>query len=153
MPYAYQEYLSESELAMYAHMQDAFDRSKLVESAIRKRANDGTLLDLKTLPFFTPSSVKALILRATSVDPADRFKTASDFMNKLNTVWSKAADWRYEGKSPVAYGSGVRFRVAPVGSKKYVAEQDRGSGWRRIPKAVEGTLSQQLRLIEKRCLE
>ncbi len=152
LPYAYQEYLSESELATYAHMQDAFDRSKLVESAIRKRANAGTLLDLKTLPFFTPPSVRALIVRATSVDPADRFQTASDFMNKLNSVWSKAADWRFEDKTPVAVGDGVRFRVRLVGSK-YVTEQDRGSGWRRIPKAGEGTLPQQVRLIEKRCLE
>lgn len=151
LPYAYQEYLSDSKRAEYAAMQDDFERFKLVESAIRKKANDGTLLDLNTLPFFTPSSVKAAIRRATSVDPADRFQTASDFMSKLNSLWSKLVDWRYDGRTPIAHCDGTQYRVVSVGSK-FVVEQNRGNGWRKVPKADAGTLKQQVRFLEKRCL-
>lgn len=150
LPYAYHEYLTEGEREAYRALDDAFERSRLIENAISQRATAATLLDLASLPFFVPTGIKTLIKRATHPDPTKRFQSASDFMNRLNSLASIVVDWQYDGSEPVAFGRTAKFRIRES-DRTWVAEQDKGKGWRRIPKIDPGTKKNLLKVIQERC--
>lgn len=149
LPYSYHEYLTKTERQQYAEMQDDFDRYVLVETAIQRLASKGSLLDLSTLPYFVSTRVKTAIRRATNVNPNQRFQTASDFMNALNTLASKTVDWRFEDDETVAHVDSTIYRVKPKGDS-FVTEQNKGKGWRKSSGVNPGTQKQQVRFIEKR---
>jgi serine/threonine protein kinase len=149
LPYSYHEYLTNSEREQYLELMDDFERSRLIESAISKKASAGTLLDYGSLPAFVPTQVKTVIKRAVNVDPDKRFQSASDFMNKLNSLTNKVVDWRYENSAAVAISNGTKFRVSQDGTN-FVAEQDKGKGWRRIPRVEPSTKNKMIKEIETR---
>ena len=151
LPYAYHAYLSEAERQQYSALLDDFDRYKLVETAIRNRACAGTLLDLSSLPFYVPQNVKRAVRRAISVDPDDRYQNASDFMNQLNALANRVVDWRYDTGSPIAVSGNTRFRISGKGPQ-YIIEQDKGSGWRKVPGTQPNTKAKQLKEIASRAL-
>jgi serine/threonine protein kinase len=150
LPYAYQEYLSEADRRKYAHLQDDFDRYKLVETAIKDKAQSGKLLDLESLPFFVPTTVKSLIRKAANPEPSRRFQSASDFMNAINRLSNSVVDWQYDGNEIVAQAKGRRYRVQKTGGL-FVVEQNSGKGWRRVPGCEARSLSQQLNFISDKC--
>ena len=150
LPYSYHEYLTHQERIEYLGMDDDFERSRLVESAIAKKAAAGTLLDLRSLPAFVPLQVKTVLKRAVNVNPDKRFQNACDFMNKLNSLTNKIIDWQFENGEPVAFGKSSKFRVRRLGIT-YIAEQDKGKGWRRLPGVQEGTIGQLIKEIDTRC--
>jgi serine/threonine protein kinase len=150
LPYAYQEYLSEADRKQYAHLQDAFDRYKLVEGAIRKKAQSGKLLDLNSLPFFVPPTVKSLLRKAANPEPAKRFQSASDFMNAVNQLSNRVVDWQYDGNEVIAQGKEKRYRVEKAG-RLFVVEQNSGKGWRKVPGCESASLSHQLNFISDKC--
>lgn len=151
LPYAYHYYLNNEEREEYKQLEDGYDRSRLIERAISRRAESASLLNLKSLPFFVPTSVKTLIKRATNPNPDLRFQSASDFMNKLNTLAGKVVDWQYNGSEPIALYNGTTFRIRKFNGR-FIAEQDKGKGWRRIPRLEPGTLRDMTKEIKTRCL-
>jgi len=154
LPYADDAYLSDPErkaYKAYTEAGDYFQRSKLVDTAIKKRACDGTLLDLKSLPFFVPRNVKQVIRKATAVDPSDRYNTASEFMSALTTLTHRVTDWQYEEAEPMAVDGRTRYRTVKT-EMLYIVEQNKGNGWRKIPGINPGALKEQLKLIEIRVL-
>jgi serine/threonine protein kinase len=150
LPYADQEYLSEADRRKYARLQDDFDRYKLVETAIKDKAQSGKLLDLESLPFFVPTTVKSLIRKAANPEPSKRFQSASDFMNAINRLSNSVVDWKFDSNKPVAQGSEKRYRLMDIKGQFFV-EQDSGRGWRKLPGCEAGSLSQQLKLIIAKC--
>ena len=150
LPYSYHEYLTPKERIEYLNLDDDFERSRLIDSAIAKKAAAGTLLDFKSLPAFVPLQVKTVLKRAVSVNPDKRFQNACDFMNKLNSLTNKIVDWQYENGLPVAFGKDSKFRVRSVDSA-FIAEQDKGKGWRRIPGVPNGTIAKMIREVDARC--
>jgi hypothetical protein len=152
LPYAHHEYLSDVERKHYAESHDDFERSQIIETAIMKKACNGTLFDLQTLPFFVPQNVKQVIRKATTVEPSARYNNASAFMNALTRLAYRVIDWRYdEEKSLVAIHGTTRYRVK-CDNRRYSAEQNKGRGWRRIPGTKTGTLKEQLKIIARRAL-
>ena len=151
LPYSYHEYLTTKEKAEYLALNDDFDRCRLIDSAIEKKAAAGTLINFSSLPAFVPLSVRKVIKRAVSVNPNDRFQNASDFMNNLNSLSNVIVDWQFEDGVPVAFCNGGKFRVRRIGTS-FAAEQDKGKGWRRIPNLPNGTLTNMIKEIDARCL-
>lgn len=145
-------YLSESEKKQYAETVDEVVRTNLIDAAIASRASVGNLLDLETLPFFVPSSVKQVIRKATAASPADRYQEASDMLSALHTCCQREVDWRYDGAQPVAVNGMEKLRLVNAGGRNsYRVEHQRGNGWRKVPKSESRTLSKQLKFIRDRC--
>ncbi len=151
LPYAYHEYLSASERQAYSSMLDDFDRFKLVETAIKKKACGGTLLDITSLPFVVPQNIKRIVRRATNADPDERFQNASDFMNQLNALTNRVIDWRYDNGTPIAESGSFRYRIVRSGSQ-FLVEQNKGNGWRKIPGLKPDSRAKQLKAIATRAL-
>ena len=150
LPYAYHEYLTAIQREQYQQLDDDFDRSRLIEDTISEKATNASLLNIASLPYFVPTQVKTLIKRATHPDPSKRFQSASDFMNKLNSLVSRVVDWQYDGAEPVAYGKAVRFRIRES-DRHRIVEQDKGKGWRRIPNLDPGTTQAMLKVVQAKC--
>jgi len=140
------DYLSGPERKRYSEMTDEFDRSRLIDDAIRSKVCAGRLIDLKSLPFFVPQSARRIISRATALQPSHRFATASEFMNALSTIVLRVVDWRFEDAYPIAHGNGCRLRIERIGTE-YVVQQDRGSGWRRLSGSVPGSLAGAVKVV------
>ena len=152
LSYAHHDYLSDDERKTYADSYDDFERSKIVETAIMKKACNGTPFDLKTLPFFVPQSVKQVLRKATAIEPTNRYNSASEFMSALTKLAYRVVDWQYDDeKWPVAVYGSTRYRVKKT-DQDYIAEQNKGHQWRRIPGTNPGSLKEQLKLIESRAL-
>lgn len=150
LSYSGLEYLNEAERSQYNQLQDEIERQRLVESAIKGKAQNGNLLDLKSLPFFVPKSIKDLIQKATSPEPSDRFQKTCDFMNDVHRLRNKVVDWRYDGHEEIAFSNSKKYRVMKSNGK-FAAEKNGGNGWRRVSGSGNGTRAEQVNLIETLC--
>jgi serine/threonine protein kinase len=101
LPYAYHEYLTDQERESYKQLEDDFERSRMLTAVEKCGA-----------------------WRATNPDPDQRFQSASDFMNKLNSIASKVVDWRCSGVEPIVNGGRkVRRLVETSGRSKTAARR------------------------------
>jgi eukaryotic-like serine/threonine-protein kinase len=151
LSYSGTDYLSGTERRRYSEMTDEYDRSQLIDNAIRSMVCAGGLIDIKTLPYFVPRSARKIISKATAIQPGKRFATASEFINALSTVAHRVVDWRFEGADPVAHGNGCRLRVERIGAE-YCVQKDRGNGWRRLVGSAPGSIAMAVKEIEKHVL-
>jgi eukaryotic-like serine/threonine-protein kinase len=106
---------------------------------------------MASMPFFVPQNVKRAVRRATDVDPDKRFQNASDFMNQLNALTTRVVDWRFVDETVVAVSKDSRYRLRRKDSQ-FVVEQDKGSGWRKLPNLQPSSLTSQLKVIASRAL-
>lgn len=86
-------YLSDKERVAFDKATDVWERSTLVDGAIRRRAQGGRLVDWATLLATAPRALLTALRRATAVTPTDRFASAADFMAALLDIRAKSANW------------------------------------------------------------
>jgi serine/threonine protein kinase len=79
LSYSEVSYLNRDEKARYAELTDHYERSKLVDVAIRNHATRGSLLQMDSLPDIVPETVRRLIRTATAAEPT----TSSLLKNSL----------------------------------------------------------------------
>ena len=149
--YDVMDYLTPKERARYATIEDDYDRSRLVDDAIFRRAVTARLTDFKSLPFYVSSRTKSILRRATAPDPNARYKSASDMASAVHAAWTQSVDWDYDGAQPVARSGRAIFRLSPSETRgQYFLEQNLGSGWRKVRGTTALSRAAQLRNIETR---
>jgi hypothetical protein len=144
-------YLTREERERYAAIEDDYEKSRLVDEAIRERVVAGRLTDLASLPFYIPARTKSIVRKATARDPDARYQSASDMVSAVHAAWNLSLNWDYEDGQPVARTRRGLYRLwrSEMGGQ-YLVQQNRGSGWRRVPGTGSGSLSGQLRILEAR---
>jgi len=143
-------YLDTQQRERYAAMNDEYERSRLVDEAIRDRVVAGRLIDLSSLPYFVPRVSRSIIRKATAANPAQRYQSAGDMVSAIHVAWNKSIDWEYEDDRPVARSQRGRYRLCPSETQgQYLVQQNLGSGWRKLPGSKVGRLAAQLRTLEK----
>lgn len=142
LKYDYLPYLDRNEKAQLDMVEDEFDKGRIIDDAIKKKAVSGRLWELKTLPMFVPDAIKRIIRKATAVKVEDRYTTTSAFLSALNAELHKCADWKIENGSPIIVRGERKFRVCRRGTS-FCVEQDTGNGkgWRLVPNSTSTTLT------------
>lgn len=144
-------YLDAQQREQYAASDDDYERSRIVDDAIRDRVVAGRLIDLSSLPYFVPRSSRSIIRKATATDPVQRYQSAGDIVSAVHAAWNNSIDWEYEDGGPVARSHRGRYRLLPSDTRgQFVLHQDLGSGWRKLPGSGVGNLEAQLRVLEQR---
>lgn len=146
LSYSEVSYLNPNEKVRYAEMTDHYERSRLVDAAIRNHAIRGSLLQMDSLPYVVPKSVRRLIRTATAPQANARFQSASEFMNALTRSLGKAGDWRFENNEWILYGQKITYRISrSIDTTKFILQQKRKNMWRRVPGTPEDTQRKLLR--------
>lgn len=152
LSYSAVDYLDRDEREEYRRADD-FGRSQIADAAIARRARSARLLNMQSLPHFVPNKIRRLIKKATAPQPAKRFPEASDFLAALHDIRPKVLDWRFEKGHPYVADGRDKLRLRPDGNPSlFTIELNRGKGWRRLPGCKPATVSEQIRIIEERCL-
>ena len=147
LPYDGREYLNLAERNNYAKQPDQFERSQLVDSAIRRNAIAGTLLQLETLPAWLSGSAKAAIRAIANPDPDERLSSVGEVAARLSTLRANHQDWAWSGPDARLVTADRIIELRPNGNGLYEAYQKKNADFRRIPKLAAGpirTLVQQL---------
>ena len=147
LKYDYLPYLDRNEKSQLDLVEDEFDKGRIIDDAIRKKALNGRLWDLTTLPIYVPDAIKRIVRKATSVNVDNRFTTTSAFLSALNAELHKCADWKIENGSPIIEKGERKFRVRLRG-KSFCVEQDSGNGkgWRLVRDSSSTSLTTAIKL-------
>jgi serine/threonine protein kinase len=144
-------YLDPQQRERYAASEDDYEKSRIIDEAIRDRVVAGRLIDLSSLPYFVPRSSRSIIRKATTTDPAQRYQSAGDMVSAVHAAWNNSIDWGYEGGEPVAQSNRGRYRLYPSDTRgQFLVQQDLGNGWRKLPGSGLVSLAAQLRMLEER---
>lgn len=141
LPYDGTLYLSAKERKQYAAMQDTADRSLLVDSAIRRCAEAGSLIDLSSLPPWISSSAKRELRAMTNPSPSDRINSMAGVASALSRLRTTLLNWRFEGAVAKLVTPGKAIELRPVGANHYEGFQQKTGGFRRIPRWEPSTLA------------
>jgi len=127
-------YMNREECSAFHHAPDDFERQRIENGAIKRRAQAGALLQGSTLPPWVSGSVRKTVSRACNPRPDKRFPSCAAFMDKLRRAMTSQLDWCYlEGKL-CAHRDDRRIELRHQDeSALVIAHQDLGSGFRRIP--------------------
>jgi hypothetical protein len=71
---------------------EPFDRSKLIEGCIGRRASRNQILTMRPCPPYLSKALKRIIKKATAPDQEDRFSSAIEFIAALQRL--ELPDWR-----------------------------------------------------------
>ena len=147
-PYDPEAWLDREGQQCWVRATDDYDRSKCVDAAIARRALGARLLDLASLPGSVPRSLVRVISKATRPDPEGRYGGCGDFIAALRRVRGECFDWYWTGSEARVGLPKRRIRVSPK-REKYVAQVERGNGWRKVKGVEEGDLEPVVREVEK----
>jgi eukaryotic-like serine/threonine-protein kinase len=127
LPYEERLWLSEKQQQKYDSL-SGWQRRDYFDPIIKRKIKAGRILDLVTLPPWTPPALKTVIRTCSAVARDKRFAAVADLTGHLNNIRSKIPDWRFD-EHPVLCRGKKRFRI--VSSKKgYVIEKSVGASWR-----------------------
>ena len=141
LPYEEIAWLNEVQRQHYSTIADNFEQARYVDGIVKGRITTGTIASLESLPEWVDPQIRKIIRKATHVDPAHRFASASEFLNKLRSVSLKVADWAIVDGFPTLR-SRRTYRIVPDGQEGVFAAQKKCPlGWRRVANLSTGTLS------------
>lgn len=142
------EWLTARQLAEYRQIDDYVDQCIFVDRAIESRISAGRILDLNSLPFCIPSSIKRLIRRQTNLDPARRAQLCAEFTSDLLALRRQCIDWSWMGDHALGRYQGGAVMVSDNGELR--VEVDRGNGWRRVKTLEAASASESCNLANER---
>ncbi|HHH9547157.1 TPA: hypothetical protein ACP33A_003968, partial [Pseudomonas aeruginosa] len=87
------------------------------------------------------------IRKATHIDPAKRYLSASAFHTHLNNIKSEIPDWSVVAGQPTL-GGNISFRICNDDGSLYVQKSKNGGDWRRDNSIVGGSISEIVKKIE-----
>ena len=128
LPYDPIAYLSRGELNRLKTLCTPADESIFIDQCIKTLICSGKLLNYGTMPPWVSEAMKKIIKKATHVEHAMRFQTASSFMAKLHSIRPKILDWKVVDGHPQLSGS-LSFRIIGDAAAAQV-QKKRGELWR-----------------------
>ena len=135
-------YLTKKQNNEFEAIDDPVDQSIFVDEVIRNKAQTGKLLDLKSIPKWLHSGARSTIKALCHPDIDKRPSSVADVAAMLTTMRSRIQNWRWQGTTASLEKNGKRIELRPTGNvDEYVAYQDRGAGFRRIPRLNADGLS------------
>jgi len=142
LPYGEIAWLDEPARQKYSTIVDDFERSKYVDDILKEKITKGAIASLDSLPPWVDAQLSKTIRKAVKVEPARRFSSASEFLNRLRSVGLKLADWSTVDGSPTLRGRRT-YRIIPaVGRDEFVAQKKSALGWRRVNSIPPGKLAE-----------
>lgn len=131
LPYEEMAWLTQKQRREHDKLPSRADQAIFIDSCIKKKIQSGKILDLSTLPAWVPDNLKRTIRKATHVDPAKRFESASAFYTHLNNIKSNIPDWSVIDGFPVLTASVTSYRICGADGGYYVQKSRSGGDWRR----------------------
>lgn len=84
-------------LATIERTNDQFEVSRFIDQCIQSKIEKQRLVDLSSLPFFVPRSVKSILRKAIS--SKNRYSSACEFLADLNNMRASLPEWIIDGDS------------------------------------------------------
>jgi serine/threonine protein kinase len=141
LPYDGRLYLTPNERIAYNAIPDQIDQSLYVDDAIRRKAQTGKLLDMRSLPPWIGPSAKSSIRKMTCADPNERCGCTADVAAHLSRLRTVLVDWRWTGPIVTAEMEGRTVELRPTQNGNFEAFQNSNSGFRRIPNVKPAALN------------
>jgi serine/threonine protein kinase len=141
LPYEEIAWLDERQRRRYSTIVDDFERSKYVDDIVKEKIVKGAIMLLDALPPWVDSHLSKAIRKAVALDPARRFSSASEFLNKLRSVGLKVPDWSIVDGCPTLRRR-RNYRIIPAGQQsRFIAQKKSALGWRRVNNVPVGGLA------------
>jgi len=134
-------YLTAAERKTYEGMQDVVDQSLFVDAAIRRKAENGTLADLSSLPPWITVASKKALRNMLHPDPGERLGSMADVTAAMHKFRGDTDNWSFRVDVARLAKSGKVFELRPTGSGNYEAFQQKKSSFRRVPGLQPDTLA------------
>lgn len=126
-------YLSQRERKEYDAMQDQIVQSIFVDGVIRRKAENGTLLDLTSLPPWISATAKKVLRQMTHPAPSQRLASMADVAAGISKLRGTCANWRFVGSVPTLAIADRTIELRPLPSGRYEAFQQKKGEFRRVP--------------------
>lgn len=141
LPYEEIAWLDEHQREEHATIVDDFERSMFVDNILKKKITSGTLASLDSLPPWVDGQISKIIRKAIHLDPARRFNSASEFLNRLRSVALKVPDWSVADGSPTLRARRTYRIVQATDTGDFIAEKKCTLAWRRLKNVPPGKLA------------
>lgn len=123
-------YLTLKQRSTLDSLQGDYEKSQYVDSLIQEKIVRGTLIDLSTLPFYIPNSVKR-VLRAAMSPVEKRCATVSEFLADLLRLRNHLPDWTTHSDGVYLRNwRGIDYRI-PHGETALYKRKAGGENFRR----------------------
>lgn len=149
LPYDGEAYLSRCQHAEYSKITDNVEKSLYIDSAIRMRANNGSLADMGALPPWVSRSARRGLRALLNPDPSARIRSVSEAVATISQMRMSTNDWQWKDGVACLFLRGTEYEVRLVDDDIYEAFQKRGSGFRRVPGMKQGRLDKVVACVDK----
>ncbi|HCK17763.1 MAG TPA: hypothetical protein DHW36_04555 [Thalassospira sp.] len=139
-PYDAIKHFNSRDISRYKKITDACDQSLFQDQVIQRRAQSGKLIDLNSLPPWIPKQLKTVIRQMTNANPEKRFHGVSAATVALTKAFACTNDFSMTTDGLQLRLSDRSVLFQEVDQDRFVALQDKGSGFRRIPGTEEQPL-------------
>ncbi len=147
LPYEEMAWLSKAERRKHDRLTSRTDKTIFIDTCIRDKIQRGKVLNISSLPSWVPENLRRTIRKATHVNPAKRYSSASAFHTHLNNIKSDIPDWSVIGGQPVLRGT-TSFRICNDDGNLYVQKSKNGGDWRRDNSITGDSISEIVEKIE-----
>lgn len=130
LPYEEMAWLNKAERREHDRLTSRADKAIFIDACIQGKIQRGKILNISSLPSWVPENLRRTIRKATHVNPAKRYSSASAFHTHLNNIKSDIPDWSVIGGQPVLRGA-TSFRICNDDGNLYVQKSKNGGDWRR----------------------
>jgi serine/threonine protein kinase len=142
LSYDGESYLSAKDLVEFGKISDEVDRSIFVDGVIRRRAEEGSLLDIRTLPPWVNGASKAVIRHMTAADPNRRFATLGEAAAALTRCRVGLVNWQPLGTGAKLVQAGRTIELRPAATAgQFEAFIVRAGVVRRAPRLAAAPLA------------
>lgn len=141
LSYDGRSYLTPHECLAYDAMIDPGDQSLFVDAAIRRRAQAGTLIVMRSLPPWITNTGQRAIRAMTCPNPDERAGSVADVAAHFSRLRPVLANWRWGGScARLEMGRRV-IELRPAGNNLYEAFQQGSGKFRRVSGIRRATLA------------
>lgn len=146
-PYEEISWLNKKERRQYSTQVDPFEKSKIIDEALKRKIISGRVLDLSSLPLHVEKKLKRVIRNATNSDTGSRYKSAPEFMADLKKAKEASLPWvLLEGYWSTDTNISYRFREVEKG---VLVEKKIKAGWRKDGGFKNGSIDEAIKYIRK----
>jgi serine/threonine protein kinase len=141
MHYNGTRYLSARERKLYDATQDNVDRSLIVDGAIRRHAEAGSLADFNSLLPWITNSAKRVLRSMVNPSPSRRMSSIAEVASGLSQLRATLRNWRFDGANASLVAPVKSIELRPTAGPHYEAFQKKTGMMRRIPGWEPSTLT------------
>jgi serine/threonine protein kinase len=132
LPYQPEKYFKRRELKDLKGCYDNFERSKLIDSVLRKRVGEMKLADFNTLPPWISRSVRRSLRALINPERAQRVQDCAEVASILSQMRSTEGNWRYKGDCVELDRGAEVIQLRPDRNGNFVAYKNNGNGFRKV---------------------